>query len=89
METFYSAFFAVKQLLLADAKVPKPVALPSSADRFVAQQFEDRRDFPVLEIIENMYPMGQTNLTAESVVGPARDDAVAPLDAIAPVPRQA
>jgi hypothetical protein len=89
METFYSSFFAVKQFLLADAKVPKPVALPNSSDRFVAQQFEDRRDFTVLEIIEAMYPMGQPDLTAESVVGSARDDTVAPLDAVAPVPRQA
>lgn len=89
MEVFYSAFFAVKQFLLADAKVPKPVHLPNSADRFLAQQFEDRREFPVVEIIEAMYALGQPDLTSESVVGPSSDDAAAPLDAVAPVPKSA
>jgi len=89
MEVFYSSFFAVKQFLLADAKLPKPVALPNTADRFLAQQFEDRRDFSVIDIIEYMYPLGQPDLTAESVVGPASQDANAPLDAVAPVPRSA
>lgn len=87
MEAFYSSFFAVKQFLLADAKVPKPVALPASADRFLAQQFEDRREFPVIDIIEAMYPLGQPNLTDESVVGSAKDDDGAPMDAVAPVAR--
>lgn len=86
MELFHSAFFTLKQLLLADAKLPKPVNLPNSADRFVAQQFEDRRMFAVLDIIEAMYPLGQLDLVSESVVGPSQDDAAAPLDAVAPVP---
>lgn len=89
MEAFYSSFFAVKQFLLADAKVPKPVALPSASDRFVAQQFEDRRSFSVLEVIEAMHPLGQPELTDESVVGSAKDDATAPTDAVAPVAKQA
>jgi hypothetical protein len=89
MEAFYSSFFAVKQVLLADAKVPKPVALPGAADRFLAQQFEDRREFSVLQIIEAMYPLGQPDLTDESVVGPAKDDNSAPTDAVAPVAKQA
>jgi hypothetical protein len=89
METFYSAFFLVKQFLLADAKVPKPVALPSAADRFVAQQLEDRRGFPVFDVIEAMYPMGQPELTAESVIGPAKEDGTAPIDAVAPVAKHA
>jgi hypothetical protein len=89
MEVFYSSFFAVKQFLLADAKLPKPVALPNSADRFLAQQFEDRREFSVLEIIEYMYPLGQPDLTAESVVGSSSSDPSAPLDAVAPVPTSA
>ncbi|NYG32506.1 hypothetical protein HZU83_06335 [Sphaerotilus montanus] len=89
MEVFYSSFFAVKQFLLADAKVPRPVALPNSADRFLAQQFEDRREFTVLEIIEYMYPLGQPDLTTESVIGASSGDASVPLDAVAPVPRSA
>lgn len=89
MESFYSSFFAVKQFLLADAKVPKPVALPSSADRFLTQQFEDRRDFPVLDVIEAMYALGQPDLTGESVIGSASSDSTAPMDAVAPVAKQA
>ncbi len=86
MELFYSAFFTVKQFLIADARVPKPVSLPNAADRFVAQQLEERRAFAVIDIIEAMYPMGQTDLTDETIVGPAKDDESAPLDAVAPVP---
>jgi hypothetical protein len=59
MELFYSALFLVKQFLLADARLPKPVNLPNAADRFVVQQFADRRTFPVLDVIEAMYPLGQ------------------------------
>ncbi len=84
MELFYSSFFTVKQLLIADSRVPKPVALPNAADRFVAQLFEDRREFYVIDIIEAMYPMGQIDLTDESVVG--ANGETTPLDAVAPVP---
>ncbi len=86
MELFYSAFFTVKQLLIADSHLPKPVALPNAADRFVAQQLVDRRGFPVLDIVDVMFPMGQLDLTQESVIGPAKDDNSVPLDAVAPVP---
>lgn len=89
MEAFYSSFFAVKQFLLADAKVPKPVALPGAVDRFLAQQFEDRRDFPILDVIGAMYPLGQPDLTDESVVGPSKDDESAPMDAVAPIAKRA
>ncbi|WP_449243305.1 hypothetical protein, partial [Desulfovibrio sp.] len=83
-------FFTVKQFLIADAKLPKPVALPNSADRLVAQQLFDRRDFPVLDILEVMYPMGQPDLTSESDVGGATAGSEeAPLDAVAPVPANA
>jgi hypothetical protein len=87
MEVFHSAFFTVKQTLLADTKLPKPVAVPNSADRFLAQQLVDRRDFSVLDIIEAMYAMGQPGLVAEDVIGEASGDQAAPLDAVAPCPR--
>ena len=87
MEVFHSSFFTVKQTLLADTKLPKPVAVPNSADRFLAQQLVDRRDFSVLDIIEAMYALGQPDLVAESLVNES-DDA-APLDAVAPCPQTA
>lgn len=87
MEIFYSSFFTIKQFLVADARLPKPVALPNSADRLVAQQLFERRDYSVLELIEAMYPMGQPNLTSESTVDEAAQGSeAAPLDAVAPVP---
>lgn len=36
-----------------------------------------------------MYPLGQPALTDESIVGPSRDDDAAPMDAVAPVEKQA
>jgi len=89
MELFYSSFFIIKQFLLADAKIPKPVALANSADRYVAHLFEERREFTVLDIIEAMYPLGQAGLTDESVVGSSSDNDSAPMDAVAPVPSRA
>ena len=86
MELFYTSFFVVKQFLVADARVPKPVALPNTADRFVAQLLEERRAFPVIDVLEAMYTMGQPGLTVEELTGSASDDNTAPLDAVAPVP---
>jgi hypothetical protein len=83
MELFYSSFFVVKQFLAADARVPKPVALPGAADRFVAEQFEQRRDFPVLDVISAMAPLGQPGLTEAAQVG--YGDENTPIDAVAPI----
>lgn len=88
MEIFYSAFFLMKQFLGADAKLPKPVALPNSADRFVAQQLEERRTFTVVDIVESMYGLGQPGLTGEKTIGDAVADVSVPLDAVAPVPKE-
>lgn len=86
MEVFHSAFFTVKHTLLADTKLPKPVAIPNSADRFLAQQLVDRRDFTVLDIIEAMFHMGQPDLVSEGVVGSSKADEEVPFDAVAPCP---
>lgn len=84
MELFYSSFFIVKQFLAADARVPAPVALPGAADRFVAEQLAQRRDFSVLDVIEHMSPLGQPGLTIRREVG--QGDENTPVDAVAPVP---
>ncbi len=62
METFYLAWQVVQQFLAADARVPKEVALPRPAERQVAKYLEDRRDFPVVEVIEALIPLAQPNL---------------------------
>jgi hypothetical protein len=66
-EVFFSAWAVVQQFLNADARTPRPVALPNSADREVARQLEDRRNFPVLDIIEALIPIAQPQLLATAI----------------------
>ena len=67
MEYFYESFILIKTFIGADAKLPKPVALPDSDDRFIAEEFEKRRLFPVLDVIDAMKPLGQVNLLSTAV----------------------
>ena len=83
MELFYSSFFIVKQFLDADARVPKPVALPNSSDRYVASLLEERREFPILEVVGAMAAMAQPRLLETSEVG--TDEEGTPVGAIAPI----
>jgi hypothetical protein len=62
MELFYKSFYLVRAFLNADARVPKPIQLPDAEDRFVTQELEARRDFPVLAVIEVIRDMAQRNL---------------------------
>ncbi|WP_140419954.1 hypothetical protein [Achromobacter denitrificans] len=62
MEIFYTGWTIVQQFLAADAKVPPPASLPIGAHIMVAKFLEDRRDFPVLEVISAMVPVAQPGL---------------------------
>jgi hypothetical protein len=62
MEVFYQGWTVVQQFIDADARVPKEVALPRQADRQVARYLADRRDFPVVEVIEALRPLSQPHL---------------------------
>jgi hypothetical protein len=62
MEVFYQGWQIVQQFIAADAKMPKEVALPRPADRQVARYLEDRRDFPVLDVVEALLPLSQPEL---------------------------
>lgn len=62
MEAFYSSWNIVQQFLAADAKVPKEVALPNSAHRQICRWLEERRNFPVLDVIEVIQPIAQPDL---------------------------
>ncbi len=72
MEAFYKSWNIVKQFIAADAKMPKEVNIPRPPERQVAQYLEDRRNFPVLEVIEALLPLAQpellerNNLTVET-----------------------
>jgi hypothetical protein len=69
MELFYSAFFLVKTFLTSDAKLPRPVELPLSIDRSVAKLLEDRRGFPVLDVLGALEKLAQPGLLMSSSAG--------------------
>ena len=62
MEIFYLAWEVVVQFLAADAKVPREANLPRPPSRQVARYLEDRRNFPVIEVIEALGPLSQPEL---------------------------
>jgi hypothetical protein len=62
MQAFYQAWEVVVQFLAADAKLPKEASLPRPPSRQVARFLEDRRDFPVLDVIAALVPLSQPEL---------------------------
>lgn len=62
MESFYKSFYLSRAFLRADARVPKPIDLPDAEDRFVTKELESRRDFAVLDVLEVIRRMSQTDL---------------------------
>ncbi len=62
MQVFYQAWEVVVQFLEADARIPKPVSLPRPPSRQVAQFLEDRREYPVSDVIEALSPLAQPEL---------------------------
>ena len=62
MEAFYYAWNIVQQFFAADAKLPKEVALPNGAHRQIARWLEERRSYPVVEVVEAMKPVAQPGL---------------------------
>jgi hypothetical protein len=68
MEIFYKAYNLVRQFLLADARIPRPVSLPDAEDRLVSGELEDRRAFPIVEVLPVLSQMGQHDLIADAQV---------------------
>jgi hypothetical protein len=62
MQVFYEGWRIVQAFLAADAQVPGEVALPSPIEREVARILFERREFPVLEVVEAIKPYGQPEL---------------------------
>lgn len=62
VETFYKAWEVVTQFLAADAQVPKEVALTRPPARTVARYLADRREFPIVDVIEALGPLAQPEL---------------------------
>jgi hypothetical protein len=89
MQIFYEGWRIVQAFIEADAQVPKEISLPRPVDREVARILAERRDFPVLGVIEAIKIFGQPELlvTDDKQVGlqtlkgeqTATDTLVAPL----------
>jgi hypothetical protein len=62
METFYNAWTVVQQFISADAAMPSEVALPRPAQRQVARMLADRRQFPIVDVIDALAPLAQPEL---------------------------
>ncbi|KJK03552.1 hypothetical protein UB43_03370 [Pseudomonas sp. 21] len=62
MEVFYQGWQIVQQFIHADAQVPREVALPRPPDRQVCRFLEERREFPILDVIEGLRPLAQPHL---------------------------
>lgn len=62
MEVFYQGWQIVQQFIHADAMVPREVALPRPADRQVCRFLEERREFPILDVLEALRPLAQPHL---------------------------
>lgn len=86
METFYVGWAVVQQFIAADALLPREVALPRPVERQVARYLADRREFPVLDVIEALGPLAQPELlrTCEQAVevDEQRDETVTQTNAV-------
>ncbi len=62
MQAFYQAWEVVVQFLEADARLPNEARLPRPPSRQVARYLEDRRNFPVIEVIDALEALSQRHL---------------------------
>jgi hypothetical protein len=62
MQTFYEGWRIVQAFLDADARVPKEVSLPRPAHREVARILEERRDYPVVDVVDAIGAFSQPGL---------------------------
>jgi hypothetical protein len=62
MQTFYEGWRIVQAFLKADAKEPKEVSLPRPEDREVARILAERREFPVVDVVEALEAFAQPEL---------------------------
>lgn len=62
VETFYKGWELIKFFLDADAKLPREAALPRPPTRQVARMLEERREFPVIDVVEALSAVAQPEL---------------------------
>ncbi len=91
MQTFYEGWRIVQAFLAADAKIPGEAMLPNPTHREVVRILVERREYPVLEVIEVIKAFGQPELldTESADVGlqPLKGEAATDL-VVAPLSRE-
>jgi hypothetical protein len=74
MQIFYEGWRVVQAFLGSDAKVPKEAAMPRPVDREICRMLEERREFPVVDVIEALKFFSQPELIATKVDEVRRED---------------
>lgn len=62
MQIFYEGWRTVQAFIEADAKVPKEIDLANPVQREVARILQERREFPLIEVVEAIKKFGQPEL---------------------------
>jgi hypothetical protein len=62
MQTFYEGWRIVQAFIDADANLPKEVTLPRPTHREVARILVERREYPVLDVVEAIGAFSQPGL---------------------------
>lgn len=66
MQIFYEGWEIVQSFIQSDARVPREVDLPRPDHRRVARYLEDRRDFPVVDVVDALQKIAQPHLLSTS-----------------------
>lgn len=89
MEIFYEGWNIVKKFIAARSDMPKEIELPVSLDRTVCKYLVDRKNFPVLEVIETLKNLVQPHLmeveNSSAIITSAVDEEIKINRIIAPV----
>jgi hypothetical protein len=64
MQIFYEGWRTVQAFIDADAKVPKEIDLPTPVQREVARILAERREFPIVDVVDAIKKFGQPELLA-------------------------
>jgi hypothetical protein len=62
MQVFYEAWRVVQAFIASDGRVPKEALLPRPVDREICRMLEERREFPVVDVIEVLKVFSQPEL---------------------------
>lgn len=89
MEIFYEGWNIVKKFIAARGDMPKEIELPVSLDRTICKYLVDRKDFPVLEVIETLKNLAQPHFmdveNSSAIITSAVDEEIKINRIIAPV----